>query len=181
VPFWGLQERVELRTAATRILSHFKCRTPVNLLGYIPAESVDKSGRPSGQNPRPGRPTRYHGLTSLTLSRRPLPAANRLDRSKERSRHLAREVCRVVRASHAVVMRDLWIGAEWPCHVDMVVVDSRCDQSIGRDSGLAPTLQRSHPVSWLGPGPPPQCSMPGTMKSHSQSCCCDPIFANTLE
>jgi len=44
----------------------------------------------------------------LALSRRPLPAANRLDRSKKRSRHLAREVCRVVRAAHAVVMRDCW-------------------------------------------------------------------------
>src|SRR5207302_11169124 len=85
-------------------------------------------------------PTRYHGLTSLTLSRRPLPAANRLDRSKKRSRHLAREVCRVVRAAHAVVMRDCWIGTDWPRHVDTVVSDSRCDQSIGCDSGLAPTL-----------------------------------------
>ena len=63
-----------------------------------------------------------------------------LDRSKKRSRHLAREVCRVVRAAHAGVVRDLWIGTEWPCHVDTVVSDSRCDQSIGCDSGLAPTL-----------------------------------------
>ncbi len=63
-----------------------------------------------------------------------------LDGSKTRSRHLAREVCRVVRAAHAGVVRDLWIGTEWPCHVDTVVSDSRCDQSIGCDSGLAPTL-----------------------------------------
>lgn len=60
--------------------------------------------------------------------------------SKKRSRRLAREVCRVVRASHAVVMRDCWIGTDWPGHVYTVVTDTRCDQSIGCDSGLAPTL-----------------------------------------
>src|SRR5881392_4471237 len=74
----------------------------------------------------------------------------------------AREVCRVVRAAHAGVVRDLWIGTEWPCHVDTVVSDSRCDQSIGCDSGLAPRSSAAIQFTWSGPGPPPQCSMPGT-------------------
>ena len=66
-------------------------------------------------------------------------AANRI-RSKKRSRRLTREVCRVVRAAHAVVLRDCWIGTDWPCHVHMVVTNPRRNQSIGGDSGLAPTL-----------------------------------------
>ncbi len=47
-----------------------------------------------------------------------------LDGSKTRSRHLAREVCRVVRAAHAVVLRDLRIRTHRPCHVHTVVADS---------------------------------------------------------
>ena len=43
---------------------------------------------------------------------------------RRRSPHFADEVCRVVRAAHAGVLRDLWIGTDWPCHVDAVVADS---------------------------------------------------------
>src|SRR5437763_16547498 len=73
-----------------------------------------------------------------------------LDGSKKRSRHLARAVCRVVRAAHACVVRVLWIGPEWPCHVETVVSDSRCDESSGCEAGLAPTLYRGHRVHLVG-------------------------------
>ena len=56
----------------------------------------------------------------------PLSAASRVRRPfrKRRSPHFADEVCRVVRAADAGVLRDLWIGTDWPCHVYAVVADS---------------------------------------------------------
>src|SRR5215472_11986951 len=76
--------------------------------------------------------------------------AGKVSRARKRLRLLAREVCGVVGATHAVVLCDCGIGTDWPRHVDMGFTDTRRDQLIRCDSGFAPTFERGHPVHLVG-------------------------------
>jgi len=100
---------------------------------------------------------------------------------RKRSPHFTDEVCRVIRAAHARVVRDLWIRTEWPCHVDTVVADSRCDQPIGCDSGFAPALHRSHPVHLVRARSTSAMLHTGYHEESQPILLFCPIRANTLE
>ena len=74
---------------------------------------------------------------------------------RRRSPHFANEVCRVVRAAHAGVLRDLWIGTDWPC-TRLRGCRSLVMRSTGQCAILPDSRQRSIAAiqfTWFGPGP----------------------------
>ena len=97
------------------------------------------------------------------------------------SGHGAREAVGHVRIAGAFVAGNLWIRTERACQRlrRVAALSAVGNDAIGRDVALDPALERrkdvaigigrrtraaSPAVAELGPKPPPQCPIPGTMK-----------------